>query len=133
MQTLNTDEQRKIHYVLDILATQERISAKFVKFIRDSVYELRVASLEMDNLYGKAGTPEREAFRREAYAYCMGRVIFDARKDEKITQAELAKRIGRDKAYISKIEKGVIEPGVGTFYRIIDALGLRVEIVKPVY
>jgi putative addiction module killer protein len=41
MQTLNAGEQRKIHYVLDMLATQERISAKFVKFIRDGVYELR--------------------------------------------------------------------------------------------
>jgi DNA-binding XRE family transcriptional regulator len=90
-------------------------------------------SLEMDNLYGKAGTPEREQFRREAYAYCMGQIIHDARKSEKITQAELADRIGADKAYISKIEKGVVEPGVGTFYRIMDALGLRVEIVKPNY
>jgi hypothetical protein len=26
-----------------------------------------------------------------------------------------------------------VEPGIGTFYRIIEALGLRVEIVKPVY
>ncbi|MDR0393885.1 MAG: helix-turn-helix domain-containing protein [Tannerella sp.] len=90
-------------------------------------------SLEMDNLYGKAGTPEREQFRREAYAYCMGQIIHDARKSEKITQAELANRIGTDKSYISKIEKGLVEPGVGTFYRIIDALGLRVEIVKPIY
>lgn len=87
----------------------------------------------LDSKYGKVGTPEREAFRREAYAYCMGQIILDARKSEKITQAELAKRIGRDKAYISKIEKGVIEPGVGTFYRIIEALGLRVDIVKPIY
>ncbi|MDR0733808.1 MAG: helix-turn-helix domain-containing protein [Dysgonamonadaceae bacterium] len=87
----------------------------------------------LDSKYGKVGTPEREQFRREAYAYCMGQVIFDARKSEKITQAELANRIGRDKAYISKIEKGVIEPGVGTFYRIIEALGLRIDIVKPVY
>jgi hypothetical protein len=29
-------------------------------------------SLELDNLYGKVGTPEREQFRREAYAYCNG-------------------------------------------------------------
>jgi DNA-binding XRE family transcriptional regulator len=87
----------------------------------------------MDAKYGKVGTPEREAFRREAYAYCMGQVIRDARKNEKITQQELASRIGSDKAYISKIEKGDIEPGVGTFYRIINALGLQVEIVKPVY
>jgi DNA-binding XRE family transcriptional regulator len=90
-------------------------------------------SLEMDNLYGKVGTPEREVFRREAYAYCMGQVIRDARKSEKITQGELANRIGADKAYVSKIEKGVVEPGVGTFYRIIEALGLRIDIVKPVY
>ena len=49
-----------------------------------------------------------------------------------MTQEELAKRIGASKSYISRIEKGVIEPGVSTFYRIIEALGLRIEIVKPV-
>jgi DNA-binding XRE family transcriptional regulator len=90
-------------------------------------------SSEMDSLYGKAGTPEREAFRQEAYAYCMGQVIHDARKNEKITQAELAERIGADKSYISKIEKGIVEPSVGTFCRIVDALGLRMDIVKPIY
>ncbi|MDR1881977.1 MAG: helix-turn-helix domain-containing protein [Prevotella sp.] len=87
----------------------------------------------LDAKFGKAGTPEREAFRREAYAYYMGQVIKDARKSEKITQKELAGRIGTDKSYISKIENGELEPGAGTFYRIIDALGLRFEIVKPVY
>jgi DNA-binding XRE family transcriptional regulator len=86
----------------------------------------------MDARYGKVGTPQREAFRKEAYAYCMGRVIHDARKSEKVTQAELAERIGTDKAYISKIEKGAVEPGVGTFYRIIEALGLSIEIVPGI-
>ena len=95
--------------------------------------KIRSISEEMDNLYGKVGTPEREAFRREAYTWYMGQVLHDARKSEKITQAELAKRIGAEKSYISKIENGIIEPGIGIFYRIIDALGLRVDIVKPVY
>jgi DNA-binding XRE family transcriptional regulator len=94
---------------------------------------IRSISKEMDSLYGKAGTPEREVFRREAYAWYMAQIIHDARKKEKITQQELASRIGLSKSYISKIENGSIEPGVGTFYRIIDALGLRIEIVKPVY
>ncbi|MFZ4726785.1 MAG: helix-turn-helix domain-containing protein [Paludibacter sp.] len=85
----------------------------------------------MDTLYGKEGTPEREDFRREAYAYCMGQVIQDARKEEKVTQSELAQRIGSNKSYISRIEKGLIEPSVGTFYRIMNALGLHVEITKP--
>ncbi|MDR2844352.1 MAG: helix-turn-helix domain-containing protein [Candidatus Symbiothrix sp.] len=86
----------------------------------------------LDNKFGKVGTPEREAFRKEAYTYYMGQMIHDARKSEKVTQTELASRIGVGKSYISKIENGDIEPGVGTFYRIIDALGLRFEIVRPV-
>lgn len=45
---------------------------------------------------------------------------------------KLAKRVGTDKTYISRIEKGVIEPGVGMFFRIIDALGLKVDIVRQI-
>ena len=85
----------------------------------------------MDGMFGEVGTPERETFRKEAYAYCMGRVVLDARKREKVTQEQLAVRIGADKSYISKIENGLIDPSVSTFYRIMDALGLRIEIIKP--
>jgi len=45
-----------------------------------------------------------------------------------VTQEELAKRIGVNKSYISKIEKGVTVPSVATFYRIVNALGLTVNI-----
>lgn len=93
---------------------------------------LRSVDAIMDQKFGKVGTSERDNFRREAYSYCMGQIIHDARKKEKVTQEELAKRIGASKSYISRIEKGVIEPGVSTFYRIIEALGLRIEIVKLV-
>ena len=90
--------------------------------------KIRSISDEMDKLYGKEGTPERDAFRREAYIYCMGQIIHDVRKSEKITQAELASRIGTEKSYISKIEKGIVEPGVSTFFRIATALGRSVEL-----
>lgn len=30
------------------------------------------------------------------------------------------------------MEKGMINPSVATFYRIMNALGLRVEIVRPI-
>lgn len=86
----------------------------------------------LDNLYGTVGTQERESFRKEAYAYCVGQLIHDTRKQEKMTQETLAKKVGADKSYISKIEKGVIEPGASMFYRIIEALGMRIEIVKPI-
>ena len=76
----------------------------------------------MDAEFGKPGTPEREEFRKEAYAYCMGQIICDARKKEKMTQSELAEKIGTNKSYISRIEKGIVDPGISTFCRIIDAL-----------
>lgn len=84
----------------------------------------------MDVEFGAVGTPEREVFRREAYAYYMGQLICEARKKEKITQSELAHRIGSSKSYISKVENGSIECGIAIFYQIIQALGLRLELVK---
>ena len=85
----------------------------------------------MDERFGKVGTPEREAFRKEAYSYCVGQIISDARKREKITQQELAERIGIKKSYIMNIENGSIEPGAGMFLRILSALGLKFEISQP--
>ncbi len=41
MQTLKVKEQEKIQYGLLLLKTQDRIPTKFVKLIRDGIYELR--------------------------------------------------------------------------------------------
>ena len=41
MSTLTDGARKKIHYGLDILATQKRVSKKFVEHIRDGVFELR--------------------------------------------------------------------------------------------
>ena len=54
----------------------------------------------LDKLYGKVGSPEREEFRKEAYSYCVGQIISDARKQEKMTQSELAEKVGTNKTYI---------------------------------
>ena len=93
----------------------------------------KTPSSEIDKkLYGAVGTPERDEFRKEAAAYCVGQIISDARKHEGMTQTELAQKIGTDKTYISRIEHGTVEPGAGLFLRIIDALGMKVEIVRQV-
>lgn len=87
-------------------------------------------SAELAAEYGEHGTPERAKFDEEAYAFYTGQIILDARKSEKMTQSELAEKLGVDKSYISKIENGVVNPSVGFFYRIMNALGLTVEITK---
>ena len=85
----------------------------------------------MDERFGAVGTLERDEFRKEAYNYCVGQLIMEARKQERMTQAALAEKLGTNKSYISRVEKGAVEPGIGMFLRMIEALGLRFEIVKP--
>ena len=64
-----------------------------------------------------------------AYSFYSGQILQDARKEAKVTQEELARRTNTTKSYISKVENGVITPSVGVFYRFINALGLRLEVV----
>ena len=85
----------------------------------------------LDASYGKEGTPERIKFEDDAYAYYTGLLLRDARKEAKVSQAELARRTQTTKSYISRIENGVIIPSVAVFYRMVAALGMAVEIVRP--
>lgn len=88
--------------------------------------------LVLDSLYGKEGSAERLRFEEEAKAYYAAQILLQARKEAGITQSELAHRIGTTKSYISKIENGVVEPGVGLFFRLLNALGLRLDVSKPI-
>ena len=94
--------------------------------------DIKDVSAELDTLYGKVGSSEREQFRKEAYAYYMGQILQDARKSEKITQNELAKRVGVNKSDISNIENGIVEPGIAMLFRIASALGCTVELKHAV-
>ena len=85
-------------------------------------------SEQLEKEFGKHGTPERAKFDDEAYAFYTSQILLQTRKEARLTQVELAKRIGADKSYISRIEKGITVPSVATFYRIVAALGRSVEL-----
>ena len=79
--------------------------------------------------------PERHGLQRATLNLYVVLHLFRrcyARKQEHVTQETLAERVGTNKSYISRIEKGLVEPGAGLFLRIMGALGLRVDIVRPV-
>ena len=85
-------------------------------------------SAELERELGAIGTPEREAHTEKAWEEYNAQILLDARKNAKLTQAELAKRLGVDKGYISRIERGLTVPTVSTLYRIAAAMGLTVEL-----
>ena len=42
MSSLGRKEQQKIDYIISLLATQDRLPTKFIKHIKDGLYELRI-------------------------------------------------------------------------------------------
>lgn len=85
-------------------------------------------SAEIAAEYGELGTIERAAFDEKALAFYTCQILREARKKTRLTQTELAQKIGSNKSYISRIEQGVTVPSVATFYRIANALGFNVEL-----
>ena len=57
-----------------------------------------------DKHIGQPGTPRREAFENELRIDLLGEAIKQARLDRKLTQEELGKLVGVQKAQISKLE-----------------------------
>ncbi|MDC9721238.1 MAG: helix-turn-helix transcriptional regulator [Urechidicola sp.] len=49
------------------------------------------------------------------------------RQQKKLTQIELAKRSGKDRQYIYKIEKGLVTPNVTTIALLTESLGISMK------
>ena len=81
-----------------------------------------------DKLWGKRGTPEREAMenqlKEEVNAYFVGEAIRKARLAQKLTQEELGELIGVQRAQISILEKGKSVITLPTMSRVFKALGI---------
>ncbi len=99
-----------------------------IKKTDNDIYDINAL---LDEALGKEGTQERERNREKAWEEYNAKILLDARKNAKLTQEELAKRIGTDKSYISRIERGLIVPTVATLYKIAAAMGMTVEL-RPI-
>ena len=64
----------------------------------------------------------------QAWEEYNAQILLDARKESGMTQSELANKIGTDKSYISRVERGLTIPSISTFYRMVSAMGLSVEL-----
>ena len=78
----------------------------------------------LDKKYGKEGTPTREKYEEEFEAFKIGVLIQEARKKQRLTQEQLAKKVGTTKNYISRIENDASDIRLSTLMRIIrEGLG----------
>lgn len=76
-----------------------------------------------DKHYGKKGTTKRDELDEGYENFKLGTLLYEARMEKGLTQAELAEKVGTTKSYISKIENNVKEVRLSTLQKIVE-LGL---------
>ncbi|HLO54651.1 MAG TPA: helix-turn-helix transcriptional regulator [Saprospiraceae bacterium] len=81
-----------------------------------------------DELIGKLGTPERDRFEYELQMDLIGKAIKQTRKERNLTQEELGKLIGVQKAQISRIENNTSNVTMDTLMRVFGALKAKVRL-----
>lgn len=92
---------------------------------KEIIYDV---SAELEREFGPKGSAERIAAEDKAWEEYNAQILLDARKNAGLTQQELAERIGANKGYISRLERGLTIPTVSTLYRLAAAMGLTVEL-----
>ncbi len=77
-------------------------------------------------LIGKVGTPNRDLFAYELQMDLIGKAIKQTRLERKMTQVELGKLIGVQKAQISRLESNTSNVTIDTLMRVFKALKANV-------
>jgi len=87
-------------------------------------------SQHLDKEYGKIGTKSRTDFEIKAKAFAIGVIIKEERKLAKLTQEQLAQKIGAKKSFISRIENGHSDIQLSTLYKLIEfGLGRKINLL----
>ena len=80
-----------------------------------------------DELIGKTGTIDRDIFEYELQMDLLGKAIKQTRKERNLTQEELGKLIGVQKAQISRLENNASNVTIETLLRVFKALKANIR------
>ena len=91
--------------------------------------KIKTYSLEdlTDQYIGKKGSPKREQFEFDLKLDILGDMIKKARKEQQLTQEQLGKLVGVQKAQISKIENNAKDVRFSTVMKVFEALKAKVR------
>ena len=80
-----------------------------------------------DKYIGNPGTKDRDDFEDELRLDLIGEAIKKARKDRNLTQDQLGKLVGVQKAQISKIENNLTDARFETILKVFKALNAKIS------
>ena len=81
-----------------------------------------------DKVIGKKGTPGRDKFEYDLQMDLIGKAIKESRQKRHLTQEELGKLIGVQKAQISRIESNASNVTIDTLMKVFSALKAKVKL-----
>jgi DNA-binding XRE family transcriptional regulator len=81
-----------------------------------------------DKLIGKIGTPGRDIFEYELQMDLIGKAIKQTRQERHLTQEELGKLIGVQKAQISRLENNASNVTMDTLIKVFTALKAKIKL-----
>jgi HTH-type transcriptional regulator/antitoxin HipB len=112
------------------LGLEKNISITKNKNNHMSNKELKTYSLtEMKDKYiGEVGTKERDEYEYKLSMEVLGKMIKAARQERNLTQEELGKLVGVQKAQISKLESSANSATIDTIIKVFKALKADINI-----
>ena len=91
----------------------------------EKISKLPIVNEELDLKYGKRGTTSRADFDAKAMSWYYGTLLRERRKELKLTQRQVADKIGREQTYIARVERGKADIQLSSFFRIAAVLGIQ--------
>ncbi len=94
-----------------------------------TVSKMKLYTLEdiKDEFIGKRGTVKRDQYEQELQLEVLGDMIKQVRLERNLTQEQLGKLIGVQKAQISKLENSATNVTMETILRVFNALKAKVS------
>jgi ribosome-binding protein aMBF1 (putative translation factor) len=102
---------------------------EYIQTDQKKLAKLTTGSEHLIQKYGQEGSENRREFEAKAEAWYYAELLKDERKRQKLTQQDLAERIGKKREYVSALERGTTDMQLSTFLQIAYALGLRFSLV----
>lgn len=91
--------------------------------------KLRAWNVVKDEVYGDPNTERRKVLDRDAEAFTVGLMLKQARERLSLTQEQLANRVNKKRAFISRVENDGSNITLKTLHEIVEkGLGGRVGI-----
>ena len=96
-----------------------------IQFDQKKLEQLATTNQLLDEKYGVSGSPERADFDAKAIAWYYGSILRERRRKLKLTQRQVAEKVGREQPYIARVERGKADVQLSNYLRIAAVLGLQ--------